>query len=109
MPESSPAIAAPATISRPDPDPTVLTTQALYREINQVKQLLDANVAGVKETLSARITAIDRDLAVPAGLFGSHVPLDELHLDTAELLVVQRLQRIHQHAGLRGFLFHCKL
>ena len=62
MPESSPAIAAPATISRPDPDPTVLTTQALYREINQVKQLLDANVAGVKETLSARITAIDHDL-----------------------------------------------
>ena len=62
MPESSPAIAAPATISRPDPDPTVLTTQALYREINQVKQLLDANMAGVKETLSARITAIDHDL-----------------------------------------------
>ena len=62
MPESSPAIAAPATVSRPDPDPTVLTTQALYREINQVKQLLDANVAGVKETLSARITAIDHDL-----------------------------------------------
>ena len=62
MPESSPAIAAPATISRPDPDPTVLTTQALYREINQVKQLLDANMAGIKETLSARITAIDHDL-----------------------------------------------
>ena len=62
MPESSPAIAAPATVSRPDPDPTVLTTQALYREINQVKQLLDANMAGVKETLSARITAIDHDL-----------------------------------------------
>ena len=62
MPESSPAIAAPATVSRPDPDPTVLTTQALYREINQVKQLLDANMAGIKETLSARITAIDHDL-----------------------------------------------
>ena len=37
MPESAPAIAAPPTVSRPDPDPTTLTTQALYREINQVQ------------------------------------------------------------------------
>ena len=62
MPDSSPAIAAPPTVSRPDPDPTTLTTQALYREINQVQALLNAHMDGMEGTLSARITAIDHDL-----------------------------------------------
>ena len=62
MPDSSPAIAAPTAVSRPDPDPTTLTTQALYREINQVQALLNAHMDGMEGTLSARITAIDHDL-----------------------------------------------
>jgi len=62
MPDSSPAIAAPTAVSRPDPDPTTLTTQALYREINQVQALLNAHMDGLEGTLSARITAIDHDL-----------------------------------------------
>ena len=44
MPESAPAIAAPPTVSRPDPDPTTLTTQSLYREINQVQTLLHSEM-----------------------------------------------------------------
>ena len=62
MPESSPAIAAPTTVSRPDPDPTVLTTQALYREINQVKLLLDSSMEGLSGRLDARITSVDHGL-----------------------------------------------
>ena len=62
MPESAPAIAAPTTVSRPDPDPTTLTTQALYREINQVQSLLNSHMDGLQGTLSARISAIDHDL-----------------------------------------------
>ena len=62
MPESSPAIAAPTTVSRPDPDPTTLTTQALYREINQVKLLLDSSMEGLSGRLDARITSVDHGL-----------------------------------------------
>ena len=62
MPESSPAIAAPATVSRPDPDPTTLTTQALYREINQVQALLHSEMEGLAGRLDARITSVDHGL-----------------------------------------------
>ena len=61
MPESSPAIAAPPTVSRPDPDPTTLTTQALYREINQVHDLINSEVRAVSSGLSSRIDAADRE------------------------------------------------
>ena len=62
MPESSPAIAAPATVSRPDPDPTTLTTQALYREINQVQALLHSEMEGLAGRIDARITSVDHGL-----------------------------------------------
>ena len=62
MPESSPAIAAPTTVSRPDPDPTTLTTQALYREINQVQALLHSEMEGLSGRLGARITSVDHGL-----------------------------------------------
>ena len=62
MPESSPAIAAPTTVSRPDPDPTTLTTQALYREINQVQALLHSEMEGLSGRLDARITSVDHGL-----------------------------------------------
>ena len=62
MPESSPAIAAPTTVSRPDPDPTTLTTQALYREINQVQALLHSEMEGLSGRLDARITSVDHSL-----------------------------------------------
>ena len=62
MPESSPAIAAPTTVSRPDPDPTTLTTQALYREINQVQTLLHSEMEGLSGRLDARITSVDHGL-----------------------------------------------
>ena len=61
MPESSPAIAAPPTVSRPDPDPTTLTTQALYREINQVHDLINSETYAVSSGLSARIDGADRE------------------------------------------------
>ena len=62
MPESAPAIAAPPTVSRPDPDPTTLTTQALYREITQVQALLHSEMEGLAGRLDARITSVDHGL-----------------------------------------------
>ena len=61
MPESAPAIAAPPTVSRPDPDPTTLTTQALYREINQVHDLINSEVSAVSSGLSSRLDGADRE------------------------------------------------
>ncbi len=49
-----------STITRPDPDPTVLTTQALLREVAMLKELLVTKIEGVD-----RYTAImDRLLAM---------------------------------------------
>ena len=101
MPESAPAIAAPQTISKPDPDPTVLTTQALFREINQVQALLDAHMDGLEGTLSARITAIDRDvdrlqLAVeqePASTGALIGTLRDLHEEKFKSIQVQFVER----------------
>ena len=101
MPESAPAIAAPQTISKPDPDPTVLTTQALFREINQVQALLDAHMDGLEGTLSARITAIDRDvdrlqLAVeqePANTGALISTLRDLHEEKFKSIQVQFVER----------------
>ena len=101
MPESAPAIAAPQTISKPDPAPTVLTTQALFREINQVQALLDAHMDGLEGTLSARITAIDRDvdrlqLAVeqePANTGALISTLRDLHEEKFKSIQVQFVER----------------
>ena len=62
MPESSPAIAAPSTVSKPDPDPTILTTQALYREVNQLSLLIDSQMDGLYGKIDARVTAMDNAL-----------------------------------------------
>ena len=61
MPESAPAIAAPPTVSRPDPDPTTLTTQALFREINQVHALINSELSTVSSGLMSRLDAADRE------------------------------------------------
>ena len=61
MPESAPAIAAPPTVSRPDPDPTTLTTQALYREVNALHELIKSESSAVSSGLASRIDGADRE------------------------------------------------
>jgi hypothetical protein len=41
----------PGNTVKPDPDPTVLTTQALLREIGAVKELFDAQQTAVEKTI----------------------------------------------------------
>ena len=61
MPESAPAIAAPPTVSRPDPDPTTLTTQSLYREVNALHDLIKSETNAVSNALAARLDGADRE------------------------------------------------
>jgi hypothetical protein len=39
--------------SRPIPDPTVLTTQALYREVAALKELIEQRIAALKDSTEA--------------------------------------------------------
>jgi len=61
MPESAPAIAAPPTVSRPDPDPTTLTTQSLYREVNALHDLIKSEANATSSGLAARLDGADRE------------------------------------------------
>jgi len=47
------------TGSKPDPDPTVLTTQQLLREIATSRETTEAIVAGFKAAIEARLAAMD--------------------------------------------------
>ena len=88
MPESSPAIAAPATVSRPDPDPTTLTTQALYREINQVHDLINSEIGAVSSGLASRIDGADRERL--------HLQVQIDALPTEVTRRIDTLQHLHQ-------------
>ena len=62
MPESK-------TISggKPDPDPTLLTTQALFHEIGSLKELFDTRFSGVEKTVEMMQQLLD----------GVHIMIDE--------------------------------
>jgi hypothetical protein len=45
---------------RPIPDPTVLTTEALRREISVLQEKIELRVTGLFQTLSARLDAMDK-------------------------------------------------
>lgn len=49
---------------KPDPDPTVLTTQNLQREIHAVLDLLDARRDGVEKALDVRLDGMDKALVL---------------------------------------------
>lgn len=47
----------------PVPDPTVLTTEQLLREVDRVQKLIDAKIEGSVGTLSARLDGMELVLA----------------------------------------------
>lgn len=48
----------------PNPDPTVLTTQQLLREIENAKAITDREVAAAKATLEARLNGMDKAITL---------------------------------------------
>jgi hypothetical protein len=62
--------------SRPVPDPTVLTTEALIREINHLRELMETQIEGLGDACEAKFSYIerrfaDRDLLVDAAFQSS--------------------------------------
>lgn len=54
----------PSAPIRPDPDPTVLTTQALVRESDHLRELSDAIAQGMRQTFEMRLNAMDKAIAL---------------------------------------------
>src|ERR1700730_18142228 len=50
----------PRTVSRPDPDPTLLTTAALLREIDQLKNLTRGWVDALQLLLESQLSNVNR-------------------------------------------------
>jgi type VI protein secretion system component VasK len=48
--------------SRPVPDPTVLTTQQLYREIEAAREMTETLIDGLREILDEKFSSVDRQL-----------------------------------------------
>jgi hypothetical protein len=48
----------------PRPDPTVLTTAALEREIGHIKSLLDRDVQALEDVMGEKFTAVDKQLTL---------------------------------------------
>lgn len=49
---------------RPTPDPTVLTTEQLLREVERVKDLLMAELSGLHETVTEKFRSVDQQLSL---------------------------------------------
>ena len=55
MPDVNEAADPPRGQQRPDPDPTVLTTQALFREIAQLRELFNTKIDTITQTVDAAL------------------------------------------------------
>jgi hypothetical protein len=93
----------------PVPDPTVLTTQQLLREIQLLRELLDVKNDSVKDILSSRMDSID----ITIGLIEGHLKgitegaanqisrLQELHnekFESVQMMFMERDKRTEQLA-----------
>lgn len=50
--------------SKPTPDPTILTTEQLLREVDRVKELMTALVEGLERVTDERFRSMDRQLSM---------------------------------------------
>lgn len=53
-------MAEQADLSTPNPDPTVLTTAALYREVGGLRELLEQRISSLGLTINARLNATEQ-------------------------------------------------
>lgn len=87
--------------SVPVPDPTVLTTAALLREIANTRELLDTRTASVRETLETRIAGMDKAIVLlqqssdkmPAFIRGEVTQLQSLHEEKFSSIQMQFKER----------------
>jgi hypothetical protein len=84
---------SPSNVSEwrlPVPDPTILTTEALHREINALKELLQARFDAMERATEIR----DRHMKELEGMIGVKVEqLQELHAEKFRSIAVQFAER----------------
>jgi chromosome segregation ATPase len=69
---------------KPDPDPTVLTTEALQREIHTLKEFFQAEVKGVREVLTSEIKTVNERFNGISERFKATEENKKLAFDAAE-------------------------
>jgi hypothetical protein len=77
----------PQVMTTPVPDPTLLTTQALTREIATARELTETMVKGIKEVFTTRLEGMDKAIALlqsQSDKFSDYV-----------VMVVKQLQDLH--------------
>lgn len=74
--------------SRPVPDPTVLTTQQLQREIGMSREFVEARISGFRDVLETRLDAMDKAI----GLLHEHNSSTPDHIKD----MVGQLQFLHE-------------
>ena len=74
--------------SKPVPDPTVLTTQQLQREIGGSRELVESRISGFKDTIETRLGGMDKAITL---LQTQSDRLPSLILDA-----VKQLQSLHE-------------
>ena len=87
--------------SRPVPDPTVLTTQALMREITGLREILETKAAGDRGIIEARLKGMDRAVELlqaiadrmPTDIQGRVEDLERLHEEKFRSIQVQFSER----------------
>jgi cation transport regulator ChaB len=84
--------------SRPIPDPTVLTTQALYREVAALRELVQQQIEGLRATSAEKFRTIEERLE------GIDKATD-LRLRTMDSLPTQMDEKIEHLADLHGEKF----
>ena len=63
------------TDRRPIPDPTVLTTQQLQREIQALRDILNTRIDAVQDQLHVRLSAMDKAMEVATAIV-THTPTE---------------------------------
>src|SRR3984893_19600766 len=93
----------PRTVSRPDPDPTLLTTAALLREIDQLKNLtrgwvdalqlfLESQLSNVNRLFEAKLSLLTERFSVVGQQFESiKVPFSERDTRTEQNTVAVKI------------------
>lgn len=87
--------------TRPDPDPTVLTTQALFREIGLARELVEAQIGGIRQVFETRLDGMDKAIELlqtrsdklPASIDNSVNQLQQLHGEKFASIETQFLER----------------
>ncbi len=87
--------------SKPIPDPTVLTTQQLQREIATSRELVESKISGFKDTIETRLAAMDKAITLlqtqtdrlPALILDAVKQLQNLHEEKFRSIETQFVER----------------